>query len=155
MPSGIAAWGAVAGGVRRQLRKSEHRFQLLKRGNVGVGMVVRALKKVVDLQQVRHIDHGGPLQTQPGKVGSEVSSQRLLGGDDIAEIHRGIAAAETIVDRLVNAYLVLGLLQSLSAAYLPALLVDAMIFSLLFVILMVRPDGLFVQSISESPTRRV
>ena len=51
--------------------------------------------------------------------------------------------------------LVLGLLQSLSGAYLPALLVDAVIFLLLFVILMVRPDGLFVQSMPESPTRRV
>jgi branched-chain amino acid transport system permease protein len=51
--------------------------------------------------------------------------------------------------------LVLGLLQSLSAAYLSPLLVDAMIFLLLFVILMLRPDGLFVQSMPESPTRRV
>ncbi len=51
--------------------------------------------------------------------------------------------------------LVLGLLQSLSAAYLPALLVDAVIFSLLFVILMVRPDGLFAQSVTESPTKRI
>jgi branched-chain amino acid transport system permease protein len=51
--------------------------------------------------------------------------------------------------------MVLGLLQSLSAAYLPALLVDAVIFSLLFVILMVRPDGLFVQSTPESATKRV
>jgi branched-chain amino acid transport system permease protein len=48
-----------------------------------------------------------------------------------------------------------GLLQSLSAAYLPALLVDAVIFSLLFVILMVRPDGLFAQSVTESPTKRI
>ncbi len=51
--------------------------------------------------------------------------------------------------------LVLGLLQSLSAAYLPALLVDAVIFLFLFVILMVRPDGLFVQSVPESATKRV
>jgi len=51
--------------------------------------------------------------------------------------------------------LVLGLLQSLSGAYLPALLVDAVIFLLLFVILMVRPDGLFAQSMTESPTKRV
>ena len=51
--------------------------------------------------------------------------------------------------------LVLGLLQSLTGAYLPALLVDAVIFLLLFVILMVRPDGLFVQSMPESPTKRV
>jgi branched-chain amino acid transport system permease protein len=51
--------------------------------------------------------------------------------------------------------LVLGLLQSLSVAYLPALLVDAVIFLLLFVILMVRPDGLFAQSTMESPTKRV
>lgn len=51
--------------------------------------------------------------------------------------------------------MVLGLLQSLSAAYLPALLVDAVIFSLLFVILMVRPDGLFVQSTPEAATKRV
>ena len=51
--------------------------------------------------------------------------------------------------------LVLGLLQSLSVAYLPALLVDAVIFLLLFAILMVRPDGLFAQSTMESPTKRV
>jgi branched-chain amino acid transport system permease protein len=51
--------------------------------------------------------------------------------------------------------LVLGLLQSLSGAYLPPQLVDAMIFSLLFVILMVRPDGLFVQTMPESATKRV
>lgn len=51
--------------------------------------------------------------------------------------------------------LVLGLLQSLSSAYLPALLVDAVIFLFLFVILMVRPDGLFAQSMPESPTKRV
>jgi branched-chain amino acid transport system permease protein len=51
--------------------------------------------------------------------------------------------------------LVLGLLQSLSGAYLEPTLVDAMIFSLLFVILMVRPDGLFVQSLPESATKRV
>ena len=51
--------------------------------------------------------------------------------------------------------LVLGLLQSLSAAYLPALLVDAVIFGLLFVILMVRPDGLFVQNLPESATKRI
>lgn len=51
--------------------------------------------------------------------------------------------------------LVLGLLQSLSGAYLEPTLVDAMIFSLLFVILMVRPDGLFVQSMPESATKRV
>jgi branched-chain amino acid transport system permease protein len=51
--------------------------------------------------------------------------------------------------------LVLGLLQSLSAAYLPSLLVDAVIFMLLFVILMIRPDGLFAQAVLESPTKRV
>jgi branched-chain amino acid transport system permease protein len=51
--------------------------------------------------------------------------------------------------------LVLGLLQSLSGAYLEPTLVDAMIFTLLFVILMVRPDGLFVQSLPESATKRV
>ena len=51
--------------------------------------------------------------------------------------------------------LVLGLLQSLSSAYLHALLVDAVIFMLLFVILMVRPDGLFVQGTTESSTKRV
>jgi len=51
--------------------------------------------------------------------------------------------------------LVLGLLQSMSAAYLPALMVDAVIFIFLFLILMVRPDGLFVQSMPESPTKRV
>jgi branched-chain amino acid transport system permease protein len=51
--------------------------------------------------------------------------------------------------------LLLGLLQSLSAAYLPSLLVDAVIFMLLFVILMLRPDGLFAQSMPESPNKRV
>jgi branched-chain amino acid transport system permease protein len=51
--------------------------------------------------------------------------------------------------------LVLGLLQSLSGAYLEPTLVDAMIFTLLFVILMVRPDSLFVQSLPESATKRV
>jgi len=51
--------------------------------------------------------------------------------------------------------IVLGLLQSLSGAYLAPQLVDAMIFSLLFVILMVRPDGLFAQSMPESATKRV
>jgi branched-chain amino acid transport system permease protein len=51
--------------------------------------------------------------------------------------------------------LVLGLLQSLSGAYLEPLLVDAVIFLLLFVILMVRPDGLFKQGVTESPTKRV
>jgi branched-subunit amino acid ABC-type transport system permease component len=30
-----------------------------------------------------------------------------------------------------------------------------MIFLLLFIILMVRPDGLFVQTVTESPTQRV
>ena len=42
-----------------------------------------------------------------------------------------------------------------AVAYLPALLVDAVIFLLLFAILMVRPDGLFAQSTMESPTKRV
>ena len=51
--------------------------------------------------------------------------------------------------------LLLGLLQSMSAAYLPSLLVDAVIFLLLFVILMIRPDGLFAQTVLESPTKRV
>lgn len=51
--------------------------------------------------------------------------------------------------------MVLGLLQSLSAAYLPALLVDTVIFSLLFVILLVRPDGLFGHSSPEGVTRRI
>ena len=60
----------------------------------------------------------------------------------------------SIPGALVGA-MVLGLFQTLSAAYLPALLVDAMIFLLLFIILMVRPDGLFVQTVSESPTQRV
>ena len=49
----------------------------------------------------------------------------------------------------------LGLWPSLSGAYLPALLVDAVIFMLWFGILMVRPDGLFAQSATESATRRV
>ena len=39
--------------------------------------------------------------------------------------------------------LLLGMLQTLTAAYLPAGLTDAIIFSLLFVILLVRPYGLF------------
>jgi len=60
----------------------------------------------------------------------------------------------SIPGALVGA-MVLGLFQTLSAAYLPALLVDAMIFLLLFIILMVRPDGLFVQTVTESPTQRV
>ncbi|MBM3386933.1 MAG: branched-chain amino acid ABC transporter permease [Betaproteobacteria bacterium] len=60
----------------------------------------------------------------------------------------------SIPGALVGA-MVLGLFQTLSAAYLPALLVDAMIFLLLFIILMVRPDGLFVQAVTESPTKRV
>ena len=60
----------------------------------------------------------------------------------------------SIPGALVGA-MTLGMLQSLSAAYLPALLVDAMIFLLLFIILMVRPDGLFVQSMPESATKRV
>jgi len=60
----------------------------------------------------------------------------------------------SIPGALVGA-MVLGLFQTLSAAYLPALLVDAVIFLLLFIILMVRPDGLFVQTVTESPTQRV
>lgn len=51
--------------------------------------------------------------------------------------------------------MLLGIIQSLSSAYLPALLTDAMIFSLLFVILMVRPAGLFGTSEPEGVTRRV
>ena len=51
--------------------------------------------------------------------------------------------------------LVLGLLQALSAAYLEPLLVDAVIFSMLFVILMVRPDGLFGKSSPEGVTKRI
>ena len=51
--------------------------------------------------------------------------------------------------------LLLGMLQSLSGAYLPSLLVDAVIYLLLFVILMIRPDGLFAQAVLESPTKRV
>lgn len=39
--------------------------------------------------------------------------------------------------------LLLGMLQTLTAAYLPSGLTDAIIFSLLFVILLVRPYGLF------------
>ena len=39
--------------------------------------------------------------------------------------------------------LLLGMMQTLTAAYLPAGLTDAIIFSLLFVILLVRPYGLF------------
>jgi branched-chain amino acid transport system permease protein len=51
--------------------------------------------------------------------------------------------------------LVLGLLQALSAAYLDPLLVDAVIFSMLFVILLVRPDGLFGKSSPEGVTKRI
>lgn len=51
--------------------------------------------------------------------------------------------------------LVLGLLQTLSAAYLDPLLVDAVIFSMLFVILLVRPDGLFGKSSPEGVTKRI
>ena len=51
--------------------------------------------------------------------------------------------------------LVLGLLQALSAAYLDPLLVDAVIFSMLFVILLVRPEGLFGKSSPEGVTKRI
>ena len=51
--------------------------------------------------------------------------------------------------------LVLGLLQALSAAYLDPLLVDAVIFSMLFVILLIRPDGLFGKSSPEGVTKRI
>lgn len=51
--------------------------------------------------------------------------------------------------------LVLGLLQALSAAYLEPLLVDAVIFSMLFLILLVRPDGLFGKSSPEGVTKRI
>jgi branched-chain amino acid transport system permease protein len=51
--------------------------------------------------------------------------------------------------------LVLGLLQALSAAYLHPLLVDAVIFSMLFVILLFRPDGIFGKSSPEGVTKRI
>ena len=51
--------------------------------------------------------------------------------------------------------LLLGVIQSLCSAYLPALLTDAVIFSLLFVILLIRPAGLFGTSPPEGVTRRV
>jgi branched-chain amino acid transport system permease protein len=52
-------------------------------------------------------------------------------------------------------FLFLGLLQSLSSAYLPALLVDTVIFSTLFVILLFRPEGLFGQGSVEGVTKRI
>lgn len=51
--------------------------------------------------------------------------------------------------------LILGLLQALSAAYLPALLVDTVIFSTLFVVLLFKPDGLFGHSSPEGVTKRI
>jgi len=51
--------------------------------------------------------------------------------------------------------LLLGLLQALSAAYLDPLLVDVVIFSTLFIILMIRPDGLFGKSSPEAVTKRL
>ena len=49
----------------------------------------------------------------------------------------------------------LGLMQTLSAAYLPPLLTDAVIFSVLFVILLVRPNGLFGTGAPEGVTKRI
>ena len=51
--------------------------------------------------------------------------------------------------------LLLGIMQSLCSAYLPGLLTDAVIFSLLFVILLVRPAGLFGKHPPEGVTKRV
>ncbi|MBM3345220.1 MAG: branched-chain amino acid ABC transporter permease [Betaproteobacteria bacterium] len=51
--------------------------------------------------------------------------------------------------------IVLGLLQALSQAYLHPLLVDTVIFSTLFVILLFRPDGIFGQSAPEGVTKRI
>ena len=50
--------------------------------------------------------------------------------------------------------LVLGLLQTMAAAYLDPLLVDALVFSTLLVILLVRPEGLFGQGSHEGVTKR-
>lgn len=49
----------------------------------------------------------------------------------------------------------LGVLQTLGAAYLPPLLVDAAIFSVLFAVLLVRPDGLFGGGTAEGVNRRI
>jgi len=51
--------------------------------------------------------------------------------------------------------LLLGLLQALSQAYLHPLLVDTVIFSTLFVILLFRPDGIFGKSSPEGVTKRI
>ncbi len=45
--------------------------------------------------------------------------------------------------------------QTLTTAYLPPLLTDAVIFSLLFVILWLRPNGLFGHGAPEGSTQRV
>jgi branched-chain amino acid transport system permease protein len=51
--------------------------------------------------------------------------------------------------------LLLGVVQTLTTAYLPPLLTDAVIFSLLFVILWLRPNGLFGHGAPEGSTHRV
>lgn len=54
----------------------------------------------------------------------------------------------------VVAGLLLGVIQTLTVAYLPTGLSDAIIFSLLFVILLVRPSGLFGSAITATAARR-
>jgi branched-chain amino acid transport system permease protein len=51
--------------------------------------------------------------------------------------------------------LLLGIMQTMCIAYLPPLLTDAVIFSVLFVILLVRPNGLFGTSEPEGVNKRV
>ncbi|MCB2066915.1 MAG: hypothetical protein KDE15_09785, partial [Erythrobacter sp.] len=43
----------------------------------------------------------------------------------------------------IVASLLLGVMQALTVAYLPSGLTDAIIFGLLFIVLLVRPNGLF------------
>ena len=51
--------------------------------------------------------------------------------------------------------LLFGMMHTLSTAYLPGLLVDGMIYSLLFVILLVRPNGLFGKGAPEGVGSRI
>jgi branched-chain amino acid transport system permease protein len=51
--------------------------------------------------------------------------------------------------------LLFGMMHTLATAYLPGLLVDVMIYSLLFVILLVRPNGLFGKGAPEGVGSRI
>ena len=51
--------------------------------------------------------------------------------------------------------ILLGIMQTMSTAYLPPLLTDAVIFSALFLILLVRPNGLFGVGAPEGVTKRI